>query len=114
VRGYYESQVLGDHGVVGSVQGVTPDVLSASPELRFRVFADGAWLQTIDQIYTPPEGGNNQLITDDTSLASVGLGMDFALKKYVSAALEAGYALDDAVDIDKGDIRVDAALVVEF
>lgn len=114
VRGYYESQALGDNGAIGSLELVTPDLLDAGPELRLRTFVDAGWLQTIDQVVTPPEGGNNVLVTVESSLAGAGLGVDFRLKKHLSAVLDAGYAFDDAVDIEAGDIRVHASVVVDF
>ncbi len=114
VRGYYESQELGDNGVIGALELVTPDLIGASPELRVRAFVDSGWLQTLDQVVTPMGGGDNQLKTLETSITGAGMGIDFRLKKYVSAVLDAGYAFDDAVDIDAGDVRVHAALVVDF
>lgn len=113
VRGYYESQELGDHGAAGALELVTPNLL-AETELRGRVFIDGAWMQIIDQLMTPVGGGSNFLADVESSIASAGLGLDFKWKKRLSATLDAGYALKDATDIDKGDIRVHGSVLLEF
>lgn len=113
VRGYYESQDMGDNGVVASAEGVTPDLLESDMALRFRAFLDGAWLETLDSIQTDINGVNRLQDIED-SLLSSGLGLDFSLQKYLSFRLDAGVALKDATQIDEGDLRVHGALVFEF
>lgn len=114
VRGYYESQELGDNGAFGSLEITSPDVLGDWAELRLRGFVDSGWLQTLDQVVTSVDSGTNRLDTVDTSISSVGVGADFQVKKILSLVLDAGYALDDATDIEQGDVRVHASIVAEF
>jgi hemolysin activation/secretion protein len=71
IRGYYESQELGDYGVFGQVEFETPR-LFASPgaDVRFMAFADVGWLGIHDAI---PD--LNGVIHDRAKLASIGAGM---------------------------------------
>lgn len=114
VRGYYESQDTGDHGVVASADVETPDILeSKSSELRMRAFVDGAWLQMKDALSTDDQGDNRRVETEDT-LLSAGLGTDFSMGKSLFFTLDLGVALREAVDVEEGDLRSHASLVLEF
>jgi hemolysin activation/secretion protein len=89
VRGYTESERLGDNGARASLELRTPQLLThLSPhfEQSFAfVFGEGAWLQTID-----PLPGQ----TADFHLASVGLG--FRVKwRGLSADLDGAHALSE-------------------
>ncbi len=113
VRGYYESQEMGDNGVVASVDVETPDVLESKAELRTRWFVDAAWLQLKDAISTDQYGNNRRVETEDT-LYSSGLGLDYRMQKYLSFTLDAGVALKESTDIEEGDVRAHASVVLDF
>lgn len=113
VRGYYESQEMGDNGVVASVDAETPDFLESKAELRGRIFVDGAWLQLKDALATDENGDNRRVETEDVIFSS-GLGVDYRMQKYLSFTLDAGVALKEATQIDEGDVRAHAALILDF
>ena len=113
VRGYYESQDMGDNGIVAALEAQTPDLLESDLSWRLRAFVDAAWLQTVDAIETDVNN-QNRLVDIDDYLLGTGLGLDFSLKKYLTFTLDAGVALKEATQIDEGDLRAHGALVLEF
>lgn len=113
VRGYYESQEMGDNGLLASLELETPDFLASKAEWRARTFVDGAWLQLKDALSTDEDGNNRRVETEDV-LASAGVGMDYRMQKYLSLTVDAGVALREAIEIGQGDVRVHAAVTAEF
>lgn len=105
VRGYYESQTLGDDGVVASAEVETPDWLQSSAELRLRGFVDGGWLR----IQEPLPGQESE-----SAVTGAGFGLDYRLGKWLSFVSDAAVALREATDIDEGDVRVHASIVLDF
>jgi hemolysin activation/secretion protein len=87
VRGYLSAAVLGDVGMVGSVEWRTKPLTYFSEHVeawRAYVFADAGRLQLVDPL---PEQ------QDTFSLASVGVGTSFQVGQSLSARLDLGYPL---------------------
>lgn len=105
VRGYYESQTLGDDGVVASLELESPDWLASGSELRLRGFVDGGWLRIQDPL--PSQDG-------ESAVAGMGVGADYKLGKWLTFVSDAAVALREATDIDEGDLRIHAAVVLDF
>jgi hemolysin activation/secretion protein len=111
VRGYYESQELGDDGVSGQFQIDLPSLLNGKRginELRFFTFVDGAWLNL-----RYPLAGQ----TDRTWLASAGAGFNLRAFNLInaSALLAAPLRDRDSTAIDIGDsLRAQFRLWTEF
>jgi hemolysin activation/secretion protein len=88
VRGYLESEELGDNGALGSVELRTPSLSSllgkTVDEWRFYVFGEGGVLDMEDPL---PE--QKSIFT----LASVGVGTRFKLAKYFNGSLDFGLPL---------------------
>jgi hemolysin activation/secretion protein len=97
LRGYTEAERLGDNGARASLELHTPQLLArVSPQFDqsfVYLFADGAWLQSIDVL-------PGQL--SDSRLGSVGIG--FRLKwNGLSADLDGARALNEAYVTHAGD-----------
>lgn len=105
VRGYYESQILGDDGVAASLETATPDALESKSELRGRWFVDAGWVRIKDALESQE---------DELSVSGTGLGLDWHLAPYLSATLDCAVALEESTQIEQGDLRVHAAIVVDF
>lgn len=90
VRGYYESQMLGDDGVSLQLQVDTPSVHAHAGdwlnEARFFAFADGASLKT----YRPLQGQDA-----NSDLASIGLGVTLRAFERVNASVLLAHPLID-------------------
>ena len=116
VRGYYESEILGDNGINGSLEASTPNMLGDKAELRLRGFVDGAWVQIKDSVVSTYI--NNVLTTTlsdkESSIASIGVGVDFTFEKSTQVTLDCGYALKEASGVDNGDIRLHGEIRFEF
>jgi hemolysin activation/secretion protein len=86
VRGYLESEVVGDDGIFGTFELRTPSLLLTGKqrEWKFFVFADAGKLKVIDP-----------LAEQDAhySLASVGIGSRLSLFDHVSGACDLAYPL---------------------
>jgi hemolysin activation/secretion protein len=90
VRGYLESEELGDNGIFGSMEVRTPslgDVLGKTvDEWRFYVFGEGGVLTIQDAL---PEQ------QEQFRLASVGLGTRIKLMTHYNGSLDVGLPLDN-------------------
>ncbi len=107
VRGYYESQALGDHGYVASLEWQTKNFSTSAwlNDSRWHLFYDVAKVIVKDPL---PEQ------TAVFNLASAGVGYRFTTWKQWRGEIDAGYALRRLGVIDKGDIRIHARLAYEF
>jgi hemolysin activation/secretion protein len=88
VRGYLESEELGDNGVLGSLELRTPSLTrllgKTVDDWRFYVFGEGGVLTIYDPL---PEQ------KDLFSLASTGVGTHFQLAKHYNGSLDLGIPL---------------------
>jgi hemolysin activation/secretion protein len=109
VRGYYESQVLGDHGIVGSLEVQTPHLAKAASswlqELRALAFVDAAQLRVEDAL-----AGQE----DRFNLASAGIGMRLRAWKHFVSALDLAWPFRDQGDVRGGEKRLHFRLAYEF
>jgi len=99
VRGYYESQSLGDNGVIGNFELRSPSYAKHVPhlrELRFLMFADAAKLVVREAL--PGQ-------VDGYELYSTGVGFRLQAEKGFDASFDWAWPLRDATDVDKGDSR---------
>ncbi len=101
VRGYLESQALGDNGIFTSVELRTPPLKKYFKDyikdLYAFTFIDAGYVK----IYEPLPSQN-----DSSQLASVGLGIKFKATKGLFTNLDYAHALKDAGEIEKGDDRL--------
>ncbi|MGI9375629.1 MAG: ShlB/FhaC/HecB family hemolysin secretion/activation protein [Tsuneonella suprasediminis] len=111
VRGYYESEVLGDYGFAYQTEIRTPDLASivGAPldELRFHAFVDSGYAG----IHDPLE---SQIATRDQWLSSVGLGGRIRIFNYLSGALDVGVPLKSTSESDSGDVFARFRIQGEF
>lgn len=109
VRGYYESQVLGDDGITGSMELQTPhlgrDGWEALNSLRAHLFVDGAYLRV-----RKPLPGN----AASYDLASTGLGMRLKAWGHLGAEVDVAYPLYAQGKVAEGDTRVHFRVITEF
>ncbi len=108
VRGYYESQALGDDGIGIGFEVRTPHLLTrfdAIDELRLLAFLEGAHLRVQEPL-------PDQL--DEVNLASVGVGLAVSARRQLHLSLNWGFALRDNGGIDAGDDRLNAGLEWKF
>ncbi len=108
VRGYYESQALGDNGLTASVELRTPHLfkrIESIDDLRFLTFIEGAHLKIQDAL--PDQ-------KDSADLASVGLGLALKAFNHLDFSLDWGYALKDSGTVSSGDNRLNADLQWKF
>ena len=105
VRGYFESQSMGDRGVITSVELYTPKLLKDLKQISdFKLF-------------TFVEGGSTEVLNPlpdqktNFDLASAGIGIEFLIFKNIKAELNLAYPLKDACsglcgkavsDVEKG------------
>jgi hemolysin activation/secretion protein len=106
VRGYFESQNMGDRGAITSVELYTPKLLKDSKtlaDLKLFAFLEGGVVEVLKPL---PEQKNN------FDLASVGIGMEFSIYKNIKAELSLAFPLKDSCvgtcgdavsDIEKGE-----------
>lgn|GEM_PF-25416 len=114
VRGYVESEELGDNAFHGTVELTAPPLRSALPApvpvafkegLRFSTFYDAAYLW----INRPPAGQ-----IDHHRLQGTGLGIHLKLSDNVQARFDLAYALQNAVVTFQGDFFAHVSLKVSF
>ncbi|MFT3930553.1 MAG: ShlB/FhaC/HecB family hemolysin secretion/activation protein [Spongiibacteraceae bacterium] len=108
VRGYYESQTLGDNGVSGSLELRTPSFQKSVEKIsnfRALAFIEGAHLQVKDAL--PDQ-------EDSFDIASVGLGLVLQAFEKLDVSLDWGYALKDSNSIERGDDRFNAGAEWKF
>jgi len=98
VRGYLESEALGDNAAVGSVELRSPSLSTwlgkRVNEWRFYIFADGGIL-TLNEALPEQE--------ERFDLASWGVGTRLRLLDHVSGALDFGFPLLDVASVEAGD-----------
>lgn len=108
VRGYYETQSLGDDGIIASLELHSPYLGSKDwksvRELYALAFYDMARLWIQDPLPESPTGSR---------IASAGLGLRFKSNN-VTANFDAGYPLKDSGTVKKGDTRLHFRMVYEF
>jgi hemolysin activation/secretion protein len=100
VRGYYESETLGDWGVATQTELRSPELAGLLGggflnELRFLGFVDSG----VGGIHRPLIGQD-----DDFRLVSVGLGGRIKIFKYLNGAVDVGVPLLNGPDTNRGDI----------
>lgn len=100
VRGYYESQILGDDGISAQLELRTPSLDGYFWEdldnFRLHVFFDGAALNTQD---TPPGTPSSE------EIYGTGFGFRADDLRGFDASFDWAWALKDARDVDSGDSR---------
>ncbi len=108
VRGYYESQVLGDNGVLGSLELHTPYLGSKSwnkvQDFYALWFLDASKMWILQALPDQPTG---------YQISSSGVGMRLKTG-YLNMALDAGYPFNTISKVEKGDVRVHFRLAYEF
>jgi hemolysin activation/secretion protein len=108
VRGYYESQQLGDHALLGRLELRTPPLRELFPEyvsnLHFLAFVDAAKLWVREAVGA----------ADEFELAGAGVGLRFALLESLDGALDWAWALQSDGPVDKGDSRAHFSLEYGF
>lgn len=111
VRGYYESEALGDYGFAYQTEIRSPDLagIVGAPldELRFHAFIDSGYTG----IHDPLE---SQIATRDQWLSSIGLGGRIRLFNYFTGALDVGVPLKSTSGTDSGDVFVRFNIQGEF
>lgn len=108
VRGYYESQALGDDGASLGFEIRTPkliDKITALDDFRLLAFIEGAHLKVRDAL--PDQ-------EDETALASVGLGLRLRAIESLDVSLDWGRALKESGAVERGDNRVHADMEWTF
>lgn len=88
VRGYYESQVSGDLGLLANLELHAPDFSDVVPgfsEIDIYLFADGGWVEV-----KRPAGGEEST----TVISSLGLGAYMLLFDRLALQLDAGIAME--------------------
>ncbi len=110
VRGYFESQALGDDGLSGGLEWRTWNLAGAAPaltlnELRGLGFIEGAALRLREAL--PAQD-------DRFNLASTGLGLRARLAEYINLELDYAWPFKDQGEIDSGDGRAHFLLGVNF
>jgi hemolysin activation/secretion protein len=107
VRGYYESQSLGDHAVRGSIELLSPDFGNSISErfqqARLLAFVDGAYLNVREAL-----GGQDETFR----LSGAGIGGRVKAFDSLSAYFYWAWAMNSVGDVDAGDQR--AHFQVEF
>ena len=109
VRGYLESEVLGDNGVAGSVelrslelaQYVAPQVT----DWRLFLFSDNGWANIIDPL--PDQ-------QSDFRLASVGAGTRLQLIDHLNGMVDVAVPLLTSLNTKAGQVRIEFHVWVQF
>lgn len=99
VRGYFESQALGDDGYTASLELRSPSYakhIAHLRELRFLTFTDAGKLRVQDPL--PGQA-------DSYELYSAGVGFRLEAAKGFDASLDWAWPLRDATDVEQGDSR---------
>lgn len=109
VRGYHQTQLLGDHGVNLSLELHSPGLLPMDWEsvqnFRLLTFFDWANLWTVAPIAPTPASAH---------LASAGIGLRAQWFKHLLGELDWSYPLYRQATIDPGQQRIDFRMVYEF
>ena len=109
VRGYHETEQLGDDGVNASLELYSPDLarhaFDGLNQLRFLAFGDVARLWNHHPLAGSPSRFN---------LSSVGAGFRMQLFKHFIGELDWAYPFSAAPFVDVGDQRLDFRMAYEF
>ena len=109
VRGYFQSEAVGDDGVNGSIELRSPSLGSSLgsfvDELRVFAFADGGFVRVRSPL--PDQ-------TDNFSLLSAGVGSRFQLFRYLKGNVAFGWALIDGAVTQAGDGMLTFSVKAEF
>lgn len=112
VRGYYESEAVGDSGISGGLEVLSPN---------WGVFDPNSWWSGINdwraiafaeagRVYTRNAGN----ASPSTTLAGAGLGVRLKLKKALSAQFDMAWPLRSTDTTKKGSPRLHARVGVDF
>lgn len=109
VRGYYESQQLGDDGVSATLELYTPSLAGHLHEridnLRLLAFADAAYLRNHDTLPGSPTS---------FELYGAGIGLRLSAFRSLSLNLDLAWPLTDSDEIERGDSRTHFSLNYGF
>ena len=109
VRGYHEVEVLGDHGVSGSLEFYTPKLAMEdwdfADELRALVFLDAARASVIHQTNQQP---------NYYDIASSGAGLKWQLWKHFNGELYWSYPFSKTEHVNPGNQRVDFRVLLDY
>ncbi len=110
VRGYLESEVLGDNALLGTVELRSPSFLKESSEKsgnewRFHLFCDAGRLSLNSPL---PEQ------TDTFDLITVGLGTRFQVKDHFHGSLDLGFPLIEQTNTEAGEARLSFRFWADF
>ena len=109
VRGYHQTEVLGDSGINLSLEFLTPKLLpedwEAVQNFRLLAFVDWANVWTYNPIEPTP---------DLAKLASTGIGLRMLLLRHFVGELDWAYPFNQQGTVDVGQQRVDFRAVYEF
>lgn len=109
VRGYLESEVLGDDAIAGTVEIRSPPLAQyLGPEAddwRVFLFGDGGWASIIDPL---PEQ------QAQFSLASIGAGTRLQLVNHLNGSVDVAVPLLAGVNTKAGQVRVEFRVWVQF
>ncbi|MFZ4747557.1 MAG: ShlB/FhaC/HecB family hemolysin secretion/activation protein [Sphingomonas sp.] len=109
VRGYFQSEAVGDDGVNGSFELRSPSLASTLgsfvDELRFFAFVDGGFVRVRSPL--PDQ-------IDNFSLLSAGAGGRFQLFRYLKGDVAFGWALIDGAVSKVGDGMLTFSVKAEF
>jgi hemolysin activation/secretion protein len=109
VRGYLESEVVGDSAIFGELELRSPSLIGKpgdkSNEWRFYVFSDAGHLSVRDPL---PEQDSS------FDLASFGIGSWIRFKDHYNGSLDAGFPLIDQSPTKAGDVRLTFRIWAEF
>lgn len=112
VRGYYESEAIGDYGFALQTELRTPDFgprigSDLINELRFHAFLDSGYVG----IHQPLE---SQIATRDQHLVSTGVGGRIKLFNHLTGAFDVGVPLISGPETDSGDVFIRFRIQGEF
>lgn len=109
VRGYLESEALGDDALQGGLELRSPSFANVLPdsidELRLLAFSEGAVLRVKD---TLPQQ------TDRFLLSSVGVGMRLKAVRHLAVSLDVGWPFKGTTNTRSGDPRTHFKMQYEF
>jgi len=108
VRGYYESQVLGDSGATAGLEFKTPNFIKQSStvdQLRLLTFIDGGWLRVQDAL--PGQ-------TSAIEISSAGWGAEFQAWRNLEFNFDWAWLLRANGDLSRGDQRLHANVRWKF
>jgi hemolysin activation/secretion protein len=109
VRGYYQTQQLGDDGINLSLElhspSLLPDSLEFAQDLRVLAFFDWAYLWILDPLPQQPKS---------YQLAATGVGLRAQWFKHFVGELDWGYPFYGQSTVEAGDPRIDFRMAYEF